>query len=65
VPALETKGTGQALLFFSGRVHQGKWDRETYDDPFTLTLVNGDEMVIPPGKLWISIFPSTSSLDWE
>jgi hypothetical protein len=65
VPALETKGTGQALLFFAGRVHQGKWERESYDDPFQLTLVNGNEMIVPPGKLWISIFPSTSSLDWE
>ena len=43
VPALETKGTGQALLFFSGRVHQGKWDRETYDDPFTLSLIHISE----------------------
>ena len=65
VPALKTLGSGQALLFHSGAVVEGTWTRDSYDDPFTLTLISGAEMEIPRAKLWISIFPSTGSVDWE
>jgi hypothetical protein len=65
VPALDTIGDGQALLFYDGAVIEGTWARETYDDPFELALPSGDEMIVPRGKLWISIFPSTGSVDWQ
>lgn len=65
VPALDTLGTGTAHLFFDGAVLQGTWERESYDDPFSLKLRMGGEMVVPAGRLWISIFPSTGSVDWE
>ncbi len=65
VPALETFGVGKALLFYDGAVLQGTWARDSYDDPFELALPTGAEMVVPRGKMWISVFPSTGSVDWE
>jgi len=65
VPALDTLGSGQAILFQQGVVVEGAWERDSYGDAFALSLPDGSEMVIPPGFLWISIFPSTSNLDWE
>ena len=65
VPALDTLGEGQALLFYDGALVQGTWERESYDDPFELHLHSGMEMVVPRGKMWISIFPTSGSVDWE
>ena len=65
MPALETTGEGQALLFYGGAVVEGTWARDSYDDPFALALPSGDEMVVPRGKMWISVFPNTGSVDWS
>lgn len=65
VPALETIGTGSALLFYEGALIQGTWERDSYEDPFFLRLLSGNEMTVPPGSLWISIFPTSGSVDWE
>lgn len=65
VPALDTLGTGSALLFYDGGLLQGTWERDSYDDSFSLKLVSGNEMVLPAGKLWIAVFPTSGSLDWE
>ena len=32
VPALDTLGTGSALLFYDGGLLQGTWERDSYDD---------------------------------
>ncbi len=65
VPALETVGEGQALLFYGGVVVEGTWERGSIDDPFRLLLPDGTPMIVPPGRLWISVFPSSQPLTWE
>lgn len=65
VPAMRTTGTGQALLFHDGVLVEGTWERAGIDVPFQLSLTDGTTMVIPPGRLWVSIFPSNRSLTWE
>jgi Tfp pilus assembly major pilin PilA len=65
VPALDTVGSGQALLFHSGRLVEGTWQRDAIDEPFTLELVDGAPMVVPPGQLWISVFPSQQRVTWD
>lgn len=65
VPALDTLGTGSALLFYDGGLIQGSWERDSYEDSFSLKLLSGNEMVLPAGRLWVSIFPTSGSLDWE
>jgi hypothetical protein len=65
VPAMRTTGTGQALLFTDGKLVEGTWERAGTDVPFQLALTNGSTMMVPPGRLWVSIFPSNRSLIWE
>lgn len=65
VPALDTVGRGQAFVFYGGVVVEGSWERGSAGDPFTLTLPDGSPIVVPAGRLWISVFPSNQQLTWE
>ena len=65
VPALETTGTGDAYLFFDGSVIEGTWEREAIEDYFTVTKADGSEMVVPPGRLWVSVFPDDRPVTWQ
>ncbi|MGD2051090.1 MAG: DUF3048 domain-containing protein [Acidimicrobiia bacterium] len=65
VPALDTVGEGQALLFYGGVVVQGSWERGSIDDPFRLLLPDGTPMTVPAGRLWVSVFPRSQPLTWE
>jgi len=65
VPAFRTVGSGEAYAFYNGEMVEGRWQRDRLSDPFTLTLPDGTEMVLPPGRLWISIFPNDRALTWE
>jgi len=65
VPALETVGDGEAFVFHSGQVITGTWERGSDDALMRIFTADGDEIVLPPGKLWISIFPRNRDLTWE
>jgi hypothetical protein len=65
VPALETTGTGDAYLFFDGSVIEGTWEREEVEDYFTVTKADGSEMMLPPGRLWVSVFPDNRPVTWQ
>ena len=64
VPAFETVGTGRALVFAQGRLIEGTWQRDAITDPFTLSDENGDEIIVPPGRPWVSVFPSSRGISW-
>ena len=65
VPALDTIGSGNAFAFFEGSVVEGSWSRDTIEEPFALTLADGRTMVLPPGRIWISVFPSDRTVSWD
>jgi hypothetical protein len=65
VPALDTVGSGTALVFHDGVVIEGMWARSAIEEPFSLTTTSGDFLVVPPGRLWISVFPSNRTVSWE
>jgi hypothetical protein len=64
VPAMETVGTGRALVFAGGEVTEGTWSRSDADDVFELTGADGDSLLVPPGVPWISVFPDTRTVSW-
>jgi Protein of unknown function (DUF3048) N-terminal domain/Protein of unknown function (DUF3048) C-terminal domain len=64
VPALDTLGTGKALLFHDGIVVEGTWARDTIEERFELTLDSGEPMVLPAGRLWINVFPQQQTVTW-
>ncbi len=65
VPALDTLGSGDAYLFYGGAVVEGTWERETIEEYFTLTTAAGAPMVLPAGRLWVSVFPNDRPVSWE
>lgn len=65
VPAIATVGTGPANVFMNGTVVEGTWDRESSDVPFRLTDADGDEIILPPSKMFVAIFPDTRSISWS
>jgi len=65
VPAMDTVGKGEAFVFYGGEVVKGTWERGSESDPFYLTTPDGTEIVMPPGRIWISIVPDTRPVTWE
>lgn len=65
VPATETVGTGEALVFWGGRVAAGTWSRDTISETFTLMTGDGTILAVPPGRLWIVVFPDDRRLTWS
>ncbi|MEA2002935.1 MAG: DUF3048 domain-containing protein, partial [Actinomycetota bacterium] len=64
VPALDTVGSGDAYVFYGGVVVEGTWQRDSVDERFELTLEDGSPIVIPAGRLWISVFPNNQQVTW-
>jgi hypothetical protein len=65
VPALDAVGTGEAMAFYDGTVVEGTWARDDIGDPFVLTTTAGAEVVLPPGRLWVSVVPRGRPITWE
>lgn len=62
LPSSRTTGSGDAYVFADGKVVQGTWERESETDWFTLTDAEGNEIAVPPGKIWVSLVPAHRGL---
>ncbi len=65
VPALDTVGSGDAYVFYEGKVIEAGWARESVDERFELTYPDESPVTIPAGRLWISIFPNNQQVTWQ
>jgi hypothetical protein len=65
LPSSNTLGTGTAYVFAEGKVIEGTWRRDVKTDWFTLADVNGDPILVPPGKVWVSLVPDDRGLSYE
>lgn len=65
LPTVRTVGRGEAFVFFNGEVVGGMWERGSIRDPFFLTTLDGVEIVLPPGRVWISLVPDNRTITWE
>lgn len=64
VPAWDTVGENRAIVFGEGRYAEGRWRRASAGEWFTITDAGGAEITVPPGRMWIMIYPETSDLVW-
>ena len=64
VPAWDTVGENRAVVFGQGRYVEGRWRRGSAGDWFRITDARGNPVTVPPGRLWIMIYPETSDLVW-
>lgn len=62
LPSSRTTGSNRAFVFADGQVIEGTWEREAETDWFTLTDADGDEIAVPPGKVWVSLVPADDGL---
>ncbi len=65
LPASRTVGAGKAFVFAEGKVVEGTWTRAAEDAWFRLTYPNGEEILVPPGKVWVSLVPVTRGLTYS
>lgn len=64
VPAWTTVGENRAVVFADGRYAEGRWRRSNAGEWFTVTDLSGSPIVVPPGRMWIMIYPENSDLIW-
>jgi hypothetical protein len=64
VPALETVGSGTAFVFAGGMVAEGQWARDDIAEPFRLTDGSGAVLVVPAGRPWVAVFPTSETVTW-
>lgn len=64
VPAMDTIGSGRALVFGEGGVAEGTWAREHINEMFELTGPDGEPLEVPAGMPWISIVPTNRPVTW-
>jgi hypothetical protein len=65
LPTVDSVGTGDAFVFFGGEVIGGAWERGSITDPFHLVGADGSNIVLPPGRIWISLIPDDRTVAWE
>jgi Protein of unknown function (DUF3048) N-terminal domain/Protein of unknown function (DUF3048) C-terminal domain len=53
LPVTQTVGSGPVSVFADGMVSTGTWSRSSDEEWFTLTYDDGEEMTVPPGRLWM------------
>lgn len=59
VPATDFTGTGGATIFNGGRAIAATWEKKADDSSVSLTSADGEELSLPPGKVWIELVPTT------
>jgi hypothetical protein len=65
LPSSQTVGSGTAYVFADGKVVEGTWEREAETEWFTLTTADGETILVPPGKAWVSLVTSDRGLTYE
>jgi hypothetical protein len=50
-------GGGEFLLAFDGSLHEGRWQRDSLVEPWTLTI-EGTEVGVPEGRLLVMVVPN-------
>lgn len=62
LPSSRTTGSGKAYVFAEGKVSQGTWTRDRETEWFRLTDATGEPLLVPPGKVWVSLVPDDLGL---
>lgn len=65
LPSSRVIGSGKAQVFADGQVIEGTWAREEEADWFTLIYEDGETMLVPPGRSWVSLVPDSGGLTYE
>ena len=66
-PMLDTEpvGSGDAEYYIGGKRMTGTWVRESLESPVVYLDSQGQEMVFQPGKTWIEMVRTGSTVAYE
>lgn len=53
-----TVGEGPVNVLIGGRRWEGTWSRATADDPYVFRNADGAEILLEPGKTWLTLVPA-------
>ncbi len=62
---IRTIGEGQAYLFTSGKVYQGKWQRTSLNSSTEFLASDGSYLPLTPGNIWISVMDNSQIKELE
>ncbi len=62
--AVRTTGQGEALYFIDGKVIEGTWIRNNYDEPYKYLDKNGNEVKFNVGQTWISFLSTLDRVNY-
>ena len=65
LPSVKTVGEGRAVIMHRGRMLDARWKRGSNLDPFHIVDSSGNSLLVPKGKPWISLVPSTYSPSFD
>jgi hypothetical protein len=57
-PHIEVTGDGEATVLRGGQAVQGRWQRPSLNDQFTLVDAAGQPIKLAPGNIWVNLVPS-------
>ncbi len=55
VPVTVTTGSGPAWILAEGKVVSGTWSRESDSEWFSIQDENGNDLKVPPGRIWVTL----------
>lgn len=58
-------GAGNAKVFHSGKVWEGRWSRGSVTDPFRITDATGNDILFTRGQIWVTVLPTFERVSWE
>jgi len=62
---IPVKGRGKVLLFRSGHMYPGIWEKSGEMYPFSFMNANGEQLVFARGQTWMTVVPSMERVSWE
>lgn len=62
---IDTLGSGEGYFAANGQIVPITWSRDSYNEPFTLTMENGKEVTFGVGSTYIGVIPSNGTLAYE
>ena len=65
LPSVKTVGEGRAVIMHKGKMLDARWKRGSNLDPFHIVDSSGNSLLVPKGKPWISLVPSTYSPSFD
>jgi len=61
---MDTIGSGEAIVFYNGLDHLGKWVKESKNTRTKFYDLSGEEMSLKPGKIWVEVVNQRGSLSY-